>query len=111
MAKYKYNYFHWHLTDDQGWRIEIKQFPELTQTGGYRKSTLIGHHSDSPIKYDSTEYGGYYTQDEIREVIIYAADRYIEIIPEIEMPVLAKEFIIPSMKKKMIVNMFFITSV
>ncbi len=86
MAKYKYNYFHWHLTDDQGWRIEIKQFPELTQTGGYRKSTLIGHYSDSPAKYDSTEYGGYYTQDEIREVIKYAADRYIEIIPEIEMP-------------------------
>ncbi len=86
MARFKYNSFHWHLTEDQGWRIEIKKFPKLTQIGSIRKQTLTGHASDFPPKYDSTEYKGFYTQDEIRDVIRYATERYIEIIPEIEMP-------------------------
>ena len=86
LAYYKFNYFHWHLTDDQGWRMEIKQFPKLTQVGGYRKETLVGHYNDQPVKYDGQVYGGYYTQDEIKEVIRYAGDRNITIIPEIEMP-------------------------
>ncbi len=86
MARFKYNTFHWHLTEDQGWRIEIKKFPKLTQIGSVRKKTLIGHASDFPERYDSTEYKGFYTQEEIKEVIRYAAERYIEIIPEIEMP-------------------------
>ncbi len=86
MSRFKYNTFHWHLTDDQGWRIEIKQFPKLTQIGSVRKNTLIGHSSDFPPRFDSTEYKGYYTQDEIRDVIHYALDRFIDIIPEIEMP-------------------------
>jgi hexosaminidase len=86
MARFKYNTFHWHLTDDQGWRIEIKQFPKLTEIGSVRKGTLIGHSSDFPKRYDSIEYKGYYTQEEIKDVIKYASERFIEIIPEIEMP-------------------------
>ena len=86
LARFKFNTFHWHLTDDQGWRIEIKKYPELTNVGAYRKETLIGHYTDSPVKYDGKEYGGYYTQDQIKEIVQYAADRYITIIPEIEMP-------------------------
>jgi len=58
MAMLKMNYFHWHLTEDQGWRIEIKQYPKLTEKGGYRDETLIGHFNDSPIKYDGEKYGG-----------------------------------------------------
>lgn len=84
IALHKMNYFHWHLTDDQGWRIEIKKYPLLTKTGGYRNGTIIGHHPGTAS--DNTPYGGYYTQDEIKEVIAYAAERYITIIPEIEMP-------------------------
>ncbi len=86
MAMYKFNTFHWHLTEDQGWRIEIKKYPKLTQTGGYRDSTLVGKDSDRPRKWDGKRYGGFYTQDQIREVVKYAADRHITIIPEIEMP-------------------------
>jgi hexosaminidase len=87
MAAYKLNNFHWHLTDDQGWRIEIKKYPRLTQIGSQRAQTVIGNYHDrTPQQYDNTPYGGYYTQDEIREVVKYAADRYINIIPEIEMP-------------------------
>ena len=86
LARFKFNTFHWHLTDDQGWRIEIKKYPELTNVGAYRKETLIGHYTDSPVKYDGKEYGGFYTQDQIKEIVQYAADRYITIIPEIEMP-------------------------
>jgi hexosaminidase len=87
MAAYKLNNFHWHLTDDQGWRIEIKKYPRLTQVGSQRAKTMIGNYHDfSPFQYDDTPYGGYYTQDQVREVIKYAADRYINIIPEIEMP-------------------------
>ncbi len=86
MAYYKFNTFHWHLTDDQGWRIEIKKYPELTQTGGWRDSTLENHYTTSPRTYDHQRYGGFYTQEEIREVVKYAADRYITVVPEIEMP-------------------------
>ncbi|MEL6591949.1 MAG: beta-N-acetylhexosaminidase, partial [Bacteroidota bacterium] len=86
MAYYKYNYFHWHLTDDQGWRIEIKQYPRLTSVGAWRSATRIGHNRDQPARYDSARYGGFYTQQEILEIVEYAADRYITIVPEIEMP-------------------------
>jgi len=87
MAAYKLNNFHWHLTDDQGWRIEIKKYPRLTEIGSQRAQTLIGNYHDrTPQQFDSTPYGGFYTQDEIREVVKYATDRYINIVPEIEMP-------------------------
>jgi hexosaminidase len=86
MAGYKFNHFHWHLTDDQGWRIEIKAYPELTNTGAWRNETLVGHYRDQPHQFDGQRYGGYYTQDEIREVIQYASERFITVIPEIEMP-------------------------
>ena len=86
MALYKFNKFHWHLTDDQGWRIEIKKYPKLTEIGGYRDSTLIGHYSDTPRKWDTNRYGGFYTQDEIKDVVAYASKRFIDVVPEIEMP-------------------------
>lgn len=86
MALYKFNTFHWHLTDDQGWRIEIKQYPKLTEIGGFRDSTLVGHYSDQPRVFEKETYGGFYTQDEIREVIQYAQDRFITVVPEIELP-------------------------
>ncbi|WP_309330543.1 family 20 glycosylhydrolase [Mucilaginibacter sp.] len=87
MAAYKLNNFHWHLTDDQGWRIEIKKYPGLTQIGSQRAQTVIGNYHDrTPQQFDNTPYGGYYTQDQIRDVVKYAADRYINIVPEIEMP-------------------------
>jgi alpha-L-fucosidase len=84
IALHKMNYFHWHLTEDQGWRIEIKKYPLLTQIGAWRSGTIIGHNPGTGN--DSTPHGGYYTQDQIREVVKYAADRYITVIPEIEMP-------------------------
>jgi hexosaminidase len=86
MAMYKLNTFHWHLTDDQGWRIEIKKYPKLTQTGAWRNGTLIGHYTDSPVRYDSIRYGGFYTQDDIREIVRFADSLHITIVPEIEMP-------------------------
>jgi len=86
MSRYKMNYFHWHLTDDQGWRIEIKKFPKLTEVGAYRKGTALGHAHDGKGQKDQKEYGSYYTQEEIKEIIQYAKERHIEIIPEIEMP-------------------------
>ncbi len=86
MARFKFNYFHWHLTDDQGWRIEIKKYPALVQVGSHRKETLIGHAGEPNQKFDGKPYGGYYTQEEIAEVVKYASERFIEIIPEIEMP-------------------------
>lgn len=84
MAMQKMNRFHWHLTEDQGWRIEIKKYPRLTEVGAWRDSTLVGHYG-SDI-YDGKRYGGYYTQEEIREVVEYAQERFITVIPEIEMP-------------------------
>lgn len=89
MAMYKLNNFHWHLTDDQGWRIEIKKYPKLTEIGSKRAQTKIGRAAGPtaiPDLYDNTPYEGYYTQDQIREVVAYAASRYINVIPEIEMP-------------------------
>ncbi len=84
-AMHKLNIFHWHLTEDQGWRIEIKKYPNLTKIGSMRKETIIGRNSISKT-YDGTPHGGYYTQKEIREIVAYAAERYIEVIPEIDMP-------------------------
>jgi hexosaminidase len=86
LALLKINKFHWHLTDDQGWRIEIKAFPALTQVGAYRDSTLIGHFSAQPVQYDHERYGGFYTQQQAKDLVAYAAERGITIIPEIEMP-------------------------
>jgi hexosaminidase len=85
LALYKFNTFHWHLTDDQGWRIEIKQYPRLTQISSQRKETLVGKPSDKP-KYDHKPYGGFYTQADIKEIVAYADERHITIVPEIEMP-------------------------
>ncbi len=86
MAMHKLNTFHWHLTDDQGWRIEIRRYPELTGIGAWRDETLIGHGSETPWVYDGTRYGGYYTQDDVREVVEYAGRLHINVLPEIEMP-------------------------
>lgn len=84
MTALKMNTFHWHLVDDQGWRIEIKKYPRLTEVGAFRDSTEINHfHSEV---YDGKPHGGFYTQEEIKEIIKYASDRNIEIVPEIEMP-------------------------
>ncbi|MCW3079273.1 beta-N-acetylhexosaminidase [Segetibacter sp.] len=84
IALHKMNYFHWHLTEDQGWRMEIKKYPKLTEIGACRNGTIIGHHPG--IGNDSIRYCGFYTQDEIKEVVKYATDRRITVIPEIEMP-------------------------
>lgn len=84
IALHKMNYFHWHLTDDQGWRIEIKKYPRLTQIGGWRNGTIIGRFPGTGN--DSIRYGGYYTQQEVREIVEYAAKRHITVVPEIEMP-------------------------
>lgn len=86
MALHKFNRFHWHLTDDQGWRIEIKKYPKLTEISAFRKETLIGSYEDKPERFDGTVYGGFYTQDQIREVVEYAKERFVTVIPEIEMP-------------------------
>lgn len=88
LALHKLNKFHWHLTDDQGWRIEIKKYPRLTEVGGYRAGTAIGRAGsrNAPYTYDSVRYGGYYTQQEIRELVDYAKKRHITVIPEIELP-------------------------
>lgn len=84
LALHKFNTFHWHLTEDQGWRIEIKKYPKLTSVGAWRNGTIIGRYPGKGN--DSTRYGGFYTQEEIKDVVQYAADRFITIIPEIEMP-------------------------
>ena len=83
MALHGMNRLHWHLTDDQGWRIEIKKYPRLTEVGGWRNGTVLGH--NSPVN-DGIRYGGYYSQEQISDIVRYAADRYITIIPEIDMP-------------------------
>lgn len=86
LAMLKLNTFHWHLTDDQGWRIEIKAFPKLQEIAAFREQTLLGHYNDYPQDFDCTPYGGFYTQAEIKEIVAYATARHIEVIPEIEMP-------------------------
>lgn len=83
---HKFNTFHWHLTDDQGWRIEILSYPKLNSIGSWRDSTLIGHFNDKPARYDTQRYGGYYTREEIKDIIAYATVRGITIIPEIDIP-------------------------
>lgn len=84
-AIHKLNVFHWHLTEDQGWRVEIKKYPNLVKVGSKRKQTIIGRNSISKT-YDGTPHGGYYTQEEIKDIVKYAAERYIEVVPEIDMP-------------------------
>ena len=86
LALHKLNTFHWHLTEDQGWRIEIKKYPRLTEVGGWRNETLVGHARELPEKFDGQRYGGFYTQEDIKEIVAYAQSRYVTIIPEIEMP-------------------------
>jgi hexosaminidase len=107
LALHKMNYFHWHLTDDHGWRIEIKKYPKLTEVGAWRNGSIVGLYpgkgnenikykvlpnavvitpKDAVIKTDGIRYGGYYTQEEVKDIIKYATERYITIIPEIEMP-------------------------
>ncbi len=83
MALHNINRFHWHLSEDQGWRIEIKKYPKLTEIGSMRKETVIGHNSG---KYDGKPYGGFYTQEQAKEIVAYAAERYITVIPEIDLP-------------------------
>ncbi|MCI9608474.1 MAG: beta-N-acetylhexosaminidase [Muribaculaceae bacterium] len=83
MAMYKLNRFHWHLTEDQGWRIEIKKYPKLTEVGATRGSKSLGWQAYEP---DTVTYSGYYTQDDIREIVAYAKDRFIEVVPEIDIP-------------------------
>jgi len=85
IALHKMNTFHWHLTEDQGWRIEIKKYPKLTEIGAFRKETVVGHPGKNPV-YDGKPYGGFYSQDEVREIVAYAKSKFVTIIPEIEMP-------------------------
>ena len=83
MVLHNMNRLHWHITDDQGWRIEIKKYPELTTVSSRRTETVIGHNSG---KYDGKPYGGFYTQEQAREIVDYAAERYITVIPEVDLP-------------------------
>ena len=84
LALHKFNYFHWHLTDDQGWRMESKRHPALNERGAYRDSTITGLFPGTGI--DTTRYGGYYTQEQMREIVRYAAERYITVVPELDIP-------------------------
>ena len=88
MALHNMNRFHWHLTDDQGWRIEIKKYPELTSIGSQRKESQNGYYENHErvLKFDGIPHGGFFTQDDIKEVVAYASERYITIIPEIDLP-------------------------
>jgi hexosaminidase len=84
MAMHKQNMFHWHLTEDQGWRIEIKKYPKLTEVGAWRKETA--GYANKGEKSDNTPHGGFYSQDDVREIVAYAAERHITVVPEIELP-------------------------
>ncbi len=84
LAMHKMNTFHWHLTEDQGWRIEIKQYPKLTEIGAWRNGTIVGHYPGT--ENDNKKHGGFYTQEEVKEIVAYAAERHITVIPEIELP-------------------------
>jgi len=88
LALHKLNTFHWHLTDDQGWRLEIKKYPKLTEVGAWRPSTIVGRMNRDTTKatYDNVRHGGFYTQDDAREIVAYAAERHVNVVPEIEMP-------------------------
>ncbi len=83
MAVYKMNRFHWHLTEDQGWRIEIKKYPKLTEVGAWRNSKVLGW---GDVKPDGILYGGFYTQEDVKEIVAYAKERFIEIVPEVDIP-------------------------
>lgn len=86
LAFYKINVFHLHLTDDQGWRVEIKKYPRLTEIGAWRPETQNGHRTDIPLTFDGIKHGGYYTQEELKDLVQYAGKRFIRIIPEIDIP-------------------------
>ena len=86
LAMLKMNTFHWHLTEDQGWRIEIKKYPKLQEIAAYRNETLIGHYNTQPQLFDGKKYGGYYTQDQIKDIVAFAGSRFVTVIPEIELP-------------------------
>ena len=87
LALHQQNYFHWHLSEDQGWRIEIKSHPELTEVGAWRVGTMIGkYHGQADYQIDSVRHGGYFTQEQVKEIIDYAAERYITVVPEIDLP-------------------------
>src|SRR5262249_20440275 len=88
LALHKMNIFHWHLTDDQGWRLAIRRYPRLTEVGAWRKETVVGRPSrgDTQNHYDGERHGGYYTQEDVREVVEYARERFVTVVPEIEMP-------------------------
>lgn len=88
LALHKLNVFHWHLTEDQGWRIEIKRYPKLTEIGAWRSETMVGRPHKDPARdvFDGQRHGGFYTQEEIREVVEYAARRFITVVPEVEVP-------------------------
>ena len=86
IAAHKMNVFHWHLTEDQGWRMPIKKYPKLKDIAAWRKETLVGHYRDKPHQFDGKPYGGFYTEEEITDIIDYASDRSVTIVPEIEMP-------------------------
>ena len=88
LAMYKMNTFHWHLTEDQGWRIEIKKYPLLTEIGSKRKGSMVGHYVDQT--FNDIPYGGFYTQEDVKEIVQYAKERHITVVPEIEMPGHAK---------------------
>lgn len=85
LALWGFNAFHWHLTEDQGWRIEIRAYPRLTEVGAYRRETMLGRNFE-PYVGDGVPHGGFYTQDEVRDIVAYAAERHVTVIPEIEMP-------------------------
>jgi hexosaminidase len=88
LALHKLNTFHWHLTDDQGWRLEIKKYPRLTSVGAWRNATLVGkpNRDSTRESYDGKLHGGFYTQDDAREIVAYAKERFVRVVPEIEMP-------------------------
>jgi hexosaminidase len=88
LAMHKLNVFHWHLTEDQGWRIEIKKYPRLTEIGAWRKETMRGNFESNQenLAFDGTPHGGFYTQDQMRQVVAYAQERFVTVVPEIEMP-------------------------
>ena len=86
LSFYKINHFHLHLTDDQGWRIEIKKYPKLQQISAWRKESMVGHSEDKPRKYDGIRHGGYYSQEQLKDLVSYAQEHFITIVPEIELP-------------------------